>query len=229
MLKLVRKQQPPDEGPHAFSDLFSTVVVENPEAFPWLASDSKSGRRGVNEDDELGAHAGMEGFGDDGAGDDDFDGSGLPSHLDVDPQELFLGPDDNVVPGCDGDEDGAFLPDGLDFELAEAPETAESIDIGYSRNSKFVDVKLVKKHLWSCIEQDIEGLSSKKNKERQVANESFQNIVTRTISKMPKGECENLSVAVCFICALHLCNEKDLELKIDSEKPMGDFAVVAPP
>jgi hypothetical protein len=232
MLKLVRKQEPSGEGPHAFSDLFSTVVVENPEAFPWLASESKASRRGFNEEDELGAHAGMEGFGDDGAGDDDFDGSGLPSHLDVDPQELFLGPDDNVVPGCDGDElgeDGTFLPDGLDFELAEAPETAESIDIGYSRNSKFVDVKLVKKHLWSCIESDLEGLSSKKTKERQVANDSFQNIVTRTIAKMPKGECENLSVAVCFICALHLCNEKDLELEVNSEKPMGDFAVVAPP
>jgi len=208
------------------------VVVENPEAFPWLASDSKTSRRGVADDDEPGAHAGMDGFGDDVAGDDDFDGSGLPSHLDVDPQELFLGPGDNVVPGCDGDElgeDGAFMPDGVDFELAEAPQTAESIDIGYSRNSKFVDVKLVKKHLWSCIEQDIEGLSEKQSKDRQIANHSFQNIVSRTIKKMPKGECENLSVAVCFICALHLCNEKDLELQVDSKKPMGDFAVVAPP
>lgn len=31
MLKLVRKPPPPTEGPHAFSDLFSTVVVENNE------------------------------------------------------------------------------------------------------------------------------------------------------------------------------------------------------
>ena len=28
------------------------------------------------------------------------------------------------------------------------------------------------------------------------------------VNAMPKDECENLSAAVCFICALHLCNEK---------------------
>jgi len=172
-------------------------------------------------------------MGDDG--DEDYDASGLPAHLDVDPQELFLGPDDKVVPGCDGDdhdmgEDG-FVADGLDFELAEAPTTAENIDIGYSRNSKFVDVKLVKKHLWNCIEQDISGLEEQKGKtkDRQIANESFQDLVKRTVSKMPKGECENLSAAVCFICALHLCNEKNLELQTDPERPLGDFAIVAPP
>jgi len=231
MLKLVQKPPPPGEGPHGFSELFSTVVVENPEAFPWLASDSKSARRG-DDDDEFGAGA-ADHMGDDG--DEDYDASGLPAHLDVDPQELFLGPDDKVVQGCDGDdhdmgEDG-FVADGLDFELAEAPTTAENIDIGYSRNSKFVDVKLVKKHLWNCIEQDISGLEEQKGKtkDRQIANESFQDLVKRTVSKMPKGECENLSAAVCFICALHLCNEKNLELKTDPERPLGDFAIVAPP
>jgi len=240
MLKLVRKPPPPGDGPHAFSDLFSTVVVENPEAFPWLSSDSKAGRQTGDEDDEPRVNARGDDFGEDGAGDEDFDGSGLPAHLDVDPQELFLRPDDKVVPGCDGEDledlseniSDAFMPDGLDFDLADAPTTAENIDIGYSRNSKFVDVKLVKKHLWGCLENDIAGLpeaGEKKSKERQIANESFQDLVARTVSKMPKGECENLSVAVCFICALHLCNEKNLELKTDPNKPLGDFAVVAPP
>eukprot|EP00490_Sorites_sp_Unknown_P014790 CAMPEP_0114640406 /NCGR_PEP_ID=MMETSP0191-20121206/1683_1 /TAXON_ID=126664 /ORGANISM="Sorites sp." /LENGTH=219 /DNA_ID=CAMNT_0001852331 /DNA_START=24 /DNA_END=679 /DNA_ORIENTATION=+ len=74
MLKLVRKPPPNTEGPHAFNELFSTVVVENNEAFPWLASE-KSTRR--DEDmEELG---------------EEEDG-GLPAHLEVDPQELFLGP-----------------------------------------------------------------------------------------------------------------------------------------
>jgi len=237
MLKLVKKPPPPGDGPHAFSDLFSTVVVENPEAFPWLSSDYKSSRRAGDEDEDTRGNA-RDDFGEDGG--DEYGDSGLPSHLDVDPQELFLGPDDKVVPGCDGEDLGdlgedvadAFMPDGLDFDLADAPTTAENIDIGYSRNSKFVDVKLVKKHLWGCLEQDIAGLEEagdKKSKERQIANESFQDLVGRTVSKMPKGECENLSVAVCFICALHLCNEKNLELKVDPEKPLGDFAVVAPP
>merc|ERR1719277_2281344 len=41
MLKLVKKQSPETVGPHSFSDLFSTVVVENPDAFPWLASEAR--------------------------------------------------------------------------------------------------------------------------------------------------------------------------------------------
>ncbi|CAJ1402133.1 unnamed protein product [Effrenium voratum] len=213
MLKLVRKPPPPNEGPHGFSDLFSTVVVENNEAFPWLASE-KAARRDDAEDELLGE----ENFED--------DGSGLPAHLEVDPQELFLGPDDKVLPGGDGDElgedtAGDFMA-GLDFELAEKPTSAENVDIGYSRNSKFVDVKLVKKHLWGCLEKDLGKAESK------IASRSFQSLVSRTVSAMPKGECENLSAAVCFICALHLCNEKNLELQVDPANPFGDFAVVAP-
>ncbi|CAJ1359213.1 unnamed protein product [Effrenium voratum] len=211
MLKLVRKPPPPNEGPHGFSDLFSTVVVENNEAFPWLASE-KAARRDDAEDELLGE----ENFED--------DGSGLPAHLEVDPQELFLGPDDKVLPGGDGDElgedtAGDFMA-GLDFELAEKPTSAENVDIGYSRNSKFVDVKLVKKHLWGCLEKDLGKAESK------IASRSFQSLVSRTVSAMPKGECENLSAAVCFICALHLCNEKNLELQVDPANPFGDFAVV---
>ncbi|CAE7790387.1 CAPH, partial [Symbiodinium sp. CCMP2456] len=202
MLKLVKKPPPSGEGPHGFSDLFSTVVVENTED-------------------------GEEGFTADAAAEDaadDFDGSGLPAHLDVDPQELaivelFLGPNDKVLPGGDGDnlgdvgflpasmqvllrsrpwpmrrsesterlfdfsstsridcmEDvaGSFMDGGLDFELAEKPTSAESIDIAYSRNSKFVDVKLVKKHLWGCLEKG-------KTDAERLANDSFQDLISRT-------------------------------------------------
>merc|ERR1712176_833297 len=89
---------------------------------------------------------------------------------------------------------------------------------------KFVDVKLVKKHLWDCISEDIED--AKTYGEDKKLKSSFQELVRRTVRRMPKAECENLSVAVCFICALHLCNEKGIELKIDEERTLGDFAVV---
>jgi hypothetical protein len=224
MLKLVRKPQPAGDGPHSFSDLFSTVVVENPDAFPWLAMDSKTG---ASADDELLGRDLSGGLGEDQGEDGDFDGGGLPAHLDVDPQELFLRPDDKVVPECDeedllgdGADDMAFGA-GLDFDLVEAPTAVGNTDIGYSRNSKFVDVKLVKKHLWDCIDEDIKSLS-----EDTKTDTSFQNLVTRTIHKMPRAECDNLSIQVCFICALHLCNEKGLELKVDPERPLLDFSVV---
>ena len=61
---------------------------------------------------------------------------------------------------------------------------------------------------------------------KKLVNTSFQDLVSRTVGRLPKGETENLSVAVCFICALHLCNEKGLELQVDKKRPLGDFDVV---
>lgn len=227
MLKLQQKPQPPGDGPFSFSDLFSTVLVENPEAFPWLGAGRtwhSSERRRSDRDEENRPEWADADLGEDAAaGDDDFDGSRLPSHLEVDPQGLFLQPDDKVVPGG---EDNGYMPE-VDFDLVDQPELVGNIDIGYSRNSKFVDVKLVKKHLWDCISQDLTA-SKDGEKDPSGRSASFQSLVNRTVKRMPREDTENLSVAVCFICALHLCNEKGLELKPDPQKPMGDFAVVGP-
>jgi len=235
MLKLVRKTPPADEGPHSFSDLFSTVVVENPDAFPWLKA-----RESGAADDGDDPRAEQAGDVADDVAEEDFDDSGLPSHLDADPGELFLRPDDHVVPACDGDADGdlggdagdyaadegddpfagVFGNGAGDFDMVDQPTTCGSTDIGYSRNSKFVDVKLVKKHLWDCISEDL----AKGPKGEVVRSVSFQSLVDRTVQRMPASEMENLSTQVCFICALHLCNEKDLELEV-GDVPLGDFAI----
>jgi hypothetical protein len=243
MLKLVRKPPPEDEGPHGFADLFSTVVVENPDAFPWLAAEARGGASAWRQDDDDTARGerDME-FGDDLPDDEDFGGNGgLPAHLDVDPQELFLRPGDKVLPGASeeqedfapdlgdmgdlgGDDDVPFAP-GADFDMVEQPTTVGSTEISYSRNSKFVDVKMVKKHLWDCIAEDIED-AKESTPVKKSSSSSFQGLVDRCMRRLPKAETPNLSVAVCFICALHLCNEKGIELKPDPGRPLGDFAVV---
>jgi len=87
----------------------------------------------------------------------------------------------------------------------------------------------VKKHLWDCINEEIEDAKmaiKPDSKPPKAHTTSFQELVSRTVSRMPKGETENLSVAVCFICALHLCNEKGLELAPEKSRPLGDFGVV---
>mmetsp|Transcript_33772 Transcript_33772/g.96907 ORF Transcript_33772/g.96907 Transcript_33772/m.96907 type:complete len:765 (+) Transcript_33772:63-2357(+) len=245
MLKLVRKPMPETDGPHSFSDLFSTVVVENPEAYPWLATEARAAAaawRNENEEDAGRAEREME-FGDDAADDDDFAGNGgLPAHLDIDPQDLFLRPGEKVLAGGGSDgEDGVpdfddmggdmgmggddmapYAPD-FDLDLVDRPATVGDTDIGYSRNSKFVDIKLVKKHLLDCITEDIDDAKEVGKKQ---TDSSFQDLVDRTVRRMPKSETANMSVAVCFICALHLCNEKSLELQVDPNRPLGDFAVV---
>lgn len=56
---------------------------------------------------------------------------------------------------------------------------------------------------------------------------SFQELIDRTVSSLPASECENLSPQVCFICGLHLCNEKGLEIRQGAD-PKGDFTLLAP-
>jgi len=224
MLKLVRKN-PPGDGPHSFSDLFSSVIVENPDAFPWHSKSASAHTGMAAEDEDMYAKAEYVGEDD---GEQDFDAHGLPAHLDVNPDELFLGPDDKVVPDCEQedfsggfDEDAGF-GDNLDFDLADRPATVGSTDIGYSRNSKFVDVKLVKKILLDLIQEDI---ANAKRTEMKEVIMGFQELVQRLVARMPKSEIDNLSVQVCFICALHLCNEYGLELQTPEDDLLGDFTV----
>jgi hypothetical protein len=58
------------------------------------------------------------------------------------------------------------------------------------------DVKLVKKHLWGCLEKDLASLKESKASQ---ATHSFQDLVSRTVSAMPKGDCENLSAAASWL------------------------------
>jgi len=227
LLRLQKRPPPPTEGPHSFDELYSTVIIQNHEEYPWLAAASRranSHRTDDNDDIVCGEHEMY--LGEEG-GADDFDAHGLPAHLDVDPQDLFLHPDDTVIPECDdlpdgGDDFGLASDLGLDF--VDKPNTVGATDIGYSRNSKFVDVKLVKKHLWDCISENL-GAAKAQNKEQMET--SFQGLVSRTIDRLPRSECENLSIQVCFICVLHLCNEKGIE--IQTGEPLRDFLVTGKP
>jgi len=229
LLRLQKRPPPPTEGPHSFDELYSTVIIQNHEEYPWLAAQSRranSHRTDDNDDIVCGEHEMY--LGEEG-GADDFDAHGLPAHLDVNPEDLFLHPDDTVIPECDdlpeGDDFGmGGGMDGLDF--VDKPDTCGSTDIGYSRNSKFVDVKLVKKHLWDCISED---LVNAKGENKELMETSFQGLVTRMIGRLPRSECENLSIQVCFICVLHLCNEKGVEIVTDQDRLLLDFSVTGKP
>merc|ERR1740124_216733 len=102
----------------------------------------------------------------------------------MNPAELFVQPDDNVVMGT-GDLDFPMsygddfannddLP-SLDLDLVDEPATVDGSGIGYSRNAKFVDVKLVKKHLWSCLSEDME--EAKANDSEMASG--FQELIDR--------------------------------------------------
>jgi len=227
LLRLQKRPPPPTEGPHSFDELYSTVIIQNHEEYPWLAAASRRANTHRGDDNDnivCGEHEMY--LGEEG-GTDDFDAHGLPAHLDVDPQDLFLHPDDTVIPECDDLPDDDFgMSSGLDLDFVDKPATCGSTDIGFSRNSKFVDVKLVKKHLWDLISEE---LVSAKSDSKELMETSFQGLVSRTLDRLPRSECENLSIQVCFICALHLCNEKGIEIVTDKDKPLLDFAITGKP
>lgn len=228
LVRLVKKTPPPGEGPFSFDELYSTVLIQNHEEYPWLAAANRraNNSRGDDNDDIVcGEHEMC--LGEDG-GVEDFDAHGLPAHLDVDPQDLFLQPNDTVIPECEQDdmvgEEDMGLGSGFDFDFVDKPTTVGNTEIGYSRNSKFVDVKLVKKHLWDCVSEE---LAEAKAAQKGQMETSFQELINRMISRLPRSECENLSIQVCFICMLHLCNEKNVEIKLG--ELLGDFTVVGDP
>merc|ERR1712048_491270 len=84
-------------------------------------------------------------------------GGGLPAHLEVNPSDLFWKPDDRVLSAAEDDHEslgpGEFAAEddghdwdampSFDLDLADKPTTCGKTEIHYSRNSKFVDVKLV--------------------------------------------------------------------------------------
>lgn len=128
--------------------------------------------------------------------------------------------------GGDDEEDGEYgagITDLGEGELVAQPNRVEKIDISYAKFAKKVNVRQLKDTLWDTIsnnealDTETETETKKSNVERkegtkkdEVVPRSFQNALTALPQKQ--------SVAFCFICLLHLCNEKGLRLE---KKPLA--------
>ena len=140
--------------------------------------------------------------------------------------------------------DGNFV-DADDFEVKniEGVRKVEKIQVGYARVAKKVDVRRLKKDLWTEVEEKIssgqveqtqgtENIASNetwgKTMEISVPDEvpsmhhvSFQETVQEL--EMSQNQSE-VTVPFYFICILHLANEKCL--KLDSvEQSLHDFVI----
>jgi condensin complex subunit 2 len=110
------------------------------------------------------------------------------------------------------------------MNLIDRPDIAQKIDIGYAKFSKQVDVKALKTGLWSTLSTQFDESKDKsvsasqandvivaagKADEANSFSSTLKNLSTN--STLPKATAENISVPYCFICLLHLANEKELE------------------
>lgn len=137
---------------------------------------------------------------------DDMDG--------VDFNQAFEGTDDN--------EEASVKLDLQDDEDHKFPIRENKVT--YSRVSKKVDVRRLKKNVWRSINNLIQEHDSRKNRgqssndsETHTEDESTKELkfsdIIQGISKMYSDDTlKDISTSFCFICLLHLANEHGLQI-----------------
>jgi condensin complex subunit 2 len=87
-------------------------------------------------------------------------------------------------------------------ELVAAPQRVEKVQLAYARSAKQVDVRALKALMW-------ENITSMADDSHRV---SMHDVIKRVMKGNAAGRVEDLSMHLCFICVLHLCNEHGLAL-----------------
>ncbi|KAK7257564.1 hypothetical protein RIF29_31617 [Crotalaria pallida] len=116
----------------------------------------------------------------------------------------------NAYDGDTGDYEGDVHSDMEDSgTLISQPRQVNKIEVQYDKTSKQVDVQALKTTLWDHVQE-----SAKLSVQDQNGTVSFKNI----LANFP-GECNaaatisDISPHLCFICLLHLANEKGLSIQ----------------
>jgi len=115
-------------------------------------------------------------------------------------------------------------------QLVAKPKKIKSLAINYARSAKRVDVKKLKDNIWkelSCVNKDSTEPTKDAESEVQMEEEDeeednkiqrdfkFSEVVGGLKDMYQEKNIKDISVAFCFICLLHLANEKDLEIISD--------------
>lgn len=174
------------------------------------------------------------GFDGGGGCDDDDDGGGF--HLfdnDDGPDEVGFGAAGGESGGAwNGAAAGAaFGAFGGGMDMVERPQTVEKVGIKYAKFAKKVDVKKLKASMWDGIAATAEEAPAAD------AAPSFQATISHAATTAASEGNGDASVPYCFICLLHLCNEKELELvpgggglvnEDGAQADLGNFSIVSP-
>jgi condensin complex subunit 2 len=100
------------------------------------------------------------------------------------------------------------------FCAPEAGMVEKSVQVRYARRAKHVDIQQLK----NGVLRELQGVSADLQQPAQ-----FQEIVER-LQPGDGGQICDLSVHLCFICLLHLANERSLVVK--SMGGMADLVVM---
>ncbi|ORY48895.1 hypothetical protein BCR33DRAFT_781911 [Rhizoclosmatium globosum] len=114
--------------------------------------------------------------------------------------------DNEPLPQHEGELDlGAAIKD-TDGTLLEYGQY-----IHFAKTQKKVDIKKLKENLWSNL-IDLTGDDDDEDKPPTQTETNFKNVVHGLSNRYPSDKMSDISVAFCFICLLHLANEKNLSV-----------------
>ena len=116
--------------------------------------------------------------------------------------------EDDILPNEGQPDDDAIdiNQSNLQTSIQQPNNTFVKFDQEYEKKFgqlyKRFDVKFIKQNIWNTFETIEE---KKEEKEKKV---DFKAVVTDLSKKMEKNVLDNISTSTCFVCLLHLCNEK---------------------
>lgn len=161
-------------------------------------------------------------FADGGADDDDHENEG------------FGGFGSDPIEDDDEEDANPFGGPSAILDLIAAPSRAEKITVSYDRVSKTVDVKALKAAMWSGVNDTFHPVSidtGRGGAKVDVEQTTFQSAMTRVPEHFPARVHHQLpavSLSICFISMLHLCNEHGLTLVAPGAHPEGASANLIP-
>lgn len=149
------------------------------------------------------------------------------------------------------DDDGAFCDDGAFAEVLDEPMFAENelppeepVDLCVAPDVTLapavpgnVNVGRVKQGMRTALEAMLAPCDEPARKRKKgdaedsgeaIPQTTFTELMETVRLEMPKAEQSSLTVAIAFICTLHMCNENNLELGRSELADFGDFNITRP-
>ncbi|CAE6482102.1 unnamed protein product [Rhizoctonia solani] len=160
-----------------------------------------------------------------GPGPDDTD-NGFPAPF----ATQFFHDDDDDGGFDDGDGGDGGIPAADEEDLIAATQgtlkRARPEHINYAKRAKRVDVRMLKENIWKGLnivvpkreddEHDEEMTATPDDAEPTDPTEAreFTSVVSNLRTQYPKEKLDEISTSFCFICLLHLANERGLKIQV---------------
>ncbi|CAE6402264.1 unnamed protein product [Rhizoctonia solani] len=161
----------------------------------------------------------------DNAGPDDTDNS-FPAPF----ATQFFHDDDDEGGFDDGDGgDGGITAADEEDLIAATQGTLKRVrpeHINYTKRAKRVDVRMLKENIWKGLnivvpkreddEHDEETIATPDDAEPTDPAEAreFTSVISNLRTQYPKDKLDEISTSFCFICLLHLANERGLKIQV---------------